>query len=110
MDALLQIALIIFPAGGVLLTTIFFLRRETSKEFRSAQIELKKQQAQRSDIEAGKMKIEWGSQIRNYVMHPYKLVKDVRSGYESSDVEGIMNGEIDNFLKAYLMMMGQKEE
>ena len=62
------------------------------------------------DIEAGKMKIEWGSQIRNYVMHPYKLVKDVRSGYESSDVEGIMNGDIDNFLKAYLMMMGQKEE
>ena len=56
------------------------------------------------------MKIEWGSQIRNYVMHPYKLVKDVRSGYESSDVEGIMNGDIDNFLKAYLMMMGQKEE
>ncbi|WP_156778325.1 peptide chain release factor 2 [Flavobacteria bacterium BAL38] len=74
------------------------------------EIELKKQQAQRSDIEAGKMKIEWGSQIRNYVMHPYKLVKDVRSGHESSDVEGIMNGEIDNFLKAYLMMMGQKEE
>jgi len=51
------------------------------------EIELKKQQAQRSDIEAGKMKIEWGSQIRNYVMHPYKLVKDVRSGYESSDEE-----------------------
>ena len=43
-------------------------------------------------------------------MHPYKLVKDVRSGYESSDVEGIMNGDIDNFLKAYLMMMGQKED
>jgi peptide chain release factor 2 len=56
------------------------------------------------------MKIEWGSQIRNYVMHPYKLVKDVRSGHESSDVEGVMNGEIDAFLKAYLMMMGQKEE
>ena len=74
------------------------------------EIELKKQQAQRSDIEAGKMKIEWGSQIRNYVMHPYKLVKDVRSGYETSDVEGVMNGEIDEFLKAYLMMMGQKEE
>jgi peptide chain release factor 2 len=74
------------------------------------EIELKKQQAQRSDIEAGKMKIEWGSQIRNYVMHPYKLVKDVRSSYETSDVEGVMNGEIDEFLKAYLMMMGQKEE
>ncbi len=74
------------------------------------EIELKKQQAQRSDIEAGKMKIEWGSQIRNYVMHPYKLVKDVRSSFETSDVEGVMNGNIDAFLKAYLMMMGQKEE
>lgn len=73
------------------------------------EIELNKRLAQRADIEAGKMKIEWGSQIRNYVMHPYKLVKDVRSGYESSDVEGIMNGDIDNFLKAYLMMMGQKD-
>jgi peptide chain release factor 2 len=74
------------------------------------EIELKKQQAQRSDIEAGKMKIEWGSQIRNYVMHPYKLVKDVRTGYETSDVDGVMNGNLDEFLKAYLMMMGQKEE
>lgn len=74
------------------------------------EIELKKQMAQRADIEASKMKIEWGSQIRNYVMHPYKLVKDVRTGYETSDVEGVMNGDIDEFLKAFLMMMGQKEE
>ncbi len=74
------------------------------------EIELKKQQEQRSDIEANKMKIEWGSQIRNYVMQPYKLVKDVRTGYESSNVDAVMNGEIDEFLKAYLMMMGQKEE
>jgi peptide chain release factor 2 len=74
------------------------------------EIELKKQQEQRSDIEAGKMKIEWGSQIRNYVMQPYKLVKDVRTGYETSDVDGVMNGNIDPFLKAFLMMMGQREE
>ena len=74
------------------------------------EIELKKQQAQRNDIEAGKMKIEWGSQIRNYVMQPYKLVKDVRTGVETSDVDSVMNGEIDKFLKGYLMMMGQKEE
>ncbi len=74
------------------------------------EIELKKQQAQRADIEAGKMKIEWGSQIRNYVVQPYKLVKDVRTGYETSDVDGVMNGNIDAFLKAFLMMMGQKEE
>jgi peptide chain release factor 2 len=74
------------------------------------EIELKKQLAQREDIEAGKMKIEWGSQIRNYVLHPYKLIKDVRSGYETSDSEAVLNGEIDGFLKAYLMMMGQKEE
>ncbi len=74
------------------------------------EIELKKRQEQRADIEAGKMKIEWGSQIRNYVMQPYKLVKDVRTGQETSDVDSVMNGEIDAFLKAYLMMMGQKEE
>ena len=73
------------------------------------EIELKKKLAQRADIEAGKMKIEWGSQIRNYVMQPYKLVKDVRTGHETSNVEGVMNGEIDDFLKAYLMMMGQSE-
>ncbi|NUY80015.1 peptide chain release factor 2 [Flavobacterium sp. MAH-1] len=74
------------------------------------EIELKKRLEQRADIEAGKMKIEWGSQIRNYVLHPYKLVKDVRTSYETSDTDGVLNGEIDEFLKAYLMMMGQKEE
>jgi peptide chain release factor 2 len=74
------------------------------------EIELQKQLSQREDIEAAKMKIEWGSQIRNYVLHPYKLVKDVRSGHESGNTDAILNGDISSFLKAYLMMMGQKEE
>ncbi|MBJ6368830.1 peptide chain release factor 2 [Snuella sedimenti] len=74
------------------------------------EIELQKQLAQRDDIEAGKMKIEWGSQIRNYVMHPYKLVKDVRTAHETGNVDAVMDGNIDAFLKSYLMMMGQKEE
>ncbi|MBT8257383.1 MAG: peptide chain release factor 2 [Bacteroidia bacterium] len=71
------------------------------------EIELKKRQEARDDIEAGKMKIEWGSQIRNYVMHPYKLVKDVRSQHETGNIDAVMNGNIESFLKAYLMMMGQ---
>lgn len=74
------------------------------------EIELQKQLAQRDDIEAGKMKIEWGSQIRNYVLHPYKLIKDVRTGHETGNVDAVLDGDIEPFLKAYLMMMGQKEE
>ncbi len=68
------------------------------------EIELQKKLAKRDAIEANKMKIEWGSQIRNYVMHPYKLVKDVRSGYETGNVDAVMNGDLDAFIKAYLMM------
>jgi peptide chain release factor 2 len=73
------------------------------------EIELQKQMAQRDDIEAGKMKNEWGSQIRNYVMHPYKLVKDVRTAHETGNVDNVMDGDIEPFLKSYLMMMGQQE-
>lgn len=72
-------------------------------------IELEKKMAARNEIEANKMKIEWGSQIRNYVMHPYKLVKDVRTGTETGNVDAVMNGDIDEFLKSFLMLMGQKE-
>ncbi len=73
------------------------------------EIELQKQMAQRDDIEAGKMKIEWGSQIRNYVMHPYKLVKDVRTSHETGNVDAVMDGYIEPFLKSFLMLMGQQE-
>jgi peptide chain release factor 2 len=74
------------------------------------EIELQKQMAQRDDIEAGKMKIEWGSQIRNYVMHPYKLVKDVRTAHETGNVDAVMDGYIEPFLKSFLMLNGQKVE
>jgi peptide chain release factor 2 len=73
------------------------------------EIELNKQLAAREDIESSKMKIDFGSQIRNYVMHPYKLVKDVRTAHETGNVDAVMNGEIDSFLKAYLMQQGQKD-
>ena len=70
------------------------------------EIELQKKMTERDKIEDSKMKIEWGSQIRNYVMHPYKLVKDVRTKKEVKDVESVMNGNIDPFLKSFLMMTG----
>lgn len=71
------------------------------------ELELRKRMAKQNEIEAGKMKIEWGSQIRNYVMQPYKLVKDVRTGYETSNVDAVLNGDIDEFLKAFLMGGGK---
>jgi len=73
------------------------------------EIELQKKMKARDEIEAAKKKIEWGSQIRNYVMHPYKLIKDVRSQHESTDIDSVMNGDINSFLKAYLMTYGQKK-
>jgi len=73
------------------------------------EIELQKQLKQRKDIESNKLKIEWGSQIRNYVLHPYKIVKDVRTGHETTNTESVLDGNLDEFLKSYLMMMGQKQ-
>jgi peptide chain release factor 2 len=70
------------------------------------ELEIAERNAKRAVIEAGKKKIEWGSQIRNYVMQPYKLVKDVRTGHETSNVDAVMDGQIDDFIKAYLMQEG----
>ena len=74
------------------------------------EMELAKRMSARDEIEAEKKKIEWGSQIRNYVMQPYKLVKDVRTGHETSDVDGVMDGDIGEFLKSFLMQQGKGVE
>lgn len=67
------------------------------------EIELRKKMETTAAIEGSKKKIEWGSQIRNYVLHPYKLVKDLRTNYETSNAQGVLDGDLNDFLKAYLM-------
>ena len=67
------------------------------------EIEIQKRNKERKEIEASKMKIEWGAQIRNYVMHPYKLVKDLRTNLETSNVNAVMDGDLDDFIKEFLM-------
>lgn len=73
------------------------------------EIELDKKNKERQEIEKSKMKIEWGAQIRNYVMHPYKLVKDLRTNHETSNVQAVMDGGLDDFIKVYLMQMGGED-
>ncbi len=73
------------------------------------EIELRKKLEEQNKVESQKKKIEWGSQIRSYVMQPYKLVKDVRTSYETSNVQAVMDGDIDGFIKAYLMEFGGEE-
>ena len=68
------------------------------------EIELKEKMAEREKIESSKMKIEWGSQIRNYVLHPYKLIKDIRTGHETNNVDDVLNGGLNPFLKSFLMI------
>ena len=72
--------------------------------------ELRKREEAKNAANAGKKKIEWGSQIRSYVFHPYKMVKDHRTDYEVGNVQPVMDGELDGFIKAYLMMEKEVEE
>jgi peptide chain release factor 2 len=70
------------------------------------EMELQKKREKQAEIEGNKMKIEWGSQIRNYVLHPYKLVKDLRTNLETSNVQSVLDGDLDDFIKAFLMEFG----
>lgn len=72
------------------------------------EIELQKRREKQAEIEGSKKKIEWGSQIRSYTLHPYKLVKDVRTDFETSDALGVLDGKLDGFIKSYLMEFGRK--
>ena len=67
------------------------------------ELELRKKNEAKQAVESTKKKIEWGSQIRNYVLHPYKLVKDLRTNMETSNAQGVLDGELNPFIKAYLM-------
>jgi len=72
------------------------------------EIELQKKREKQAEVEGSKMKIEWGSQIRNYVLHPYKLVKDLRTNHETGNVQAVLDGDLDDFIKAFLMEFGGK--
>jgi peptide chain release factor 2 len=74
------------------------------------QLEIQKRNEERDKIESTKMKIDFGSQIRNYVLHPYKMVKDTRTGVERSDVQNVLDGDLDDYIKAYLMEMPAEQE
>lgn len=72
------------------------------------EMELRKRMEKQAEIEGSKMKIEWGSQIRNYVLHPYKLVKDLRTNHETGNTQAVLDGDLNDFIKAFLMEYGQK--
>ncbi len=73
------------------------------------EIELRKKKEAQAEIEGNKKKIEWGSQIRNYVLHPYKMVKDIRTGHETSNAFEVLDGDLNDFIKSYLMEFGRSD-
>lgn len=74
------------------------------------QMELRKREEEQAARNGEKLKIEWGSQIRNYVLHPYKLVKDVRTGYETTNTQAVLDGDLNPFIKEYLMWLSRPSE
>jgi peptide chain release factor 2 len=72
------------------------------------ELELRKRREEQAKIEGEKKKIEWGSQIRSYTLHPYKLIKDVRTGYETGNVQAVLDGDLSAFIKSYLMEFAGK--
>ena len=74
------------------------------------QLELDKRNAARDEIESNKMKIDFGSQIRNYVLHPYKLVKDARTSVERSDVQNVLDGDLEDYQKAFLLALQEESK
>ena len=74
------------------------------------ELELRKRKEMEAELEGSKRKIEWGSQIRSYVLHPYKMVKDLRTNYETSDTQGVLDGDLTDFMKSYLMQTGSEQE
>ncbi len=73
------------------------------------QLEMEKRNAERAKVESSKLRVDFGSQIRNYVLHPYKLVKDARTAHETSDVQSVLDGELNEFIKAYLLAQSEEE-
>lgn len=73
------------------------------------ELELRKRREEQAKIEGAKKRIEWGSQIRSYVLHPYKMVKDLRTSYETGNVQAVLDGDLDSFIKAYLMEFAEED-